>query len=427
VTSEDEKTASCTETGSWAVLLCLCGIFLHIVLSDPLLNAMGFHYSGEQGRFYEKMHPGTYFILLSFLILAGNNFNPIETVLLLCLRQPACMALLFIDTLALAYMALRSDASGLAFMIDTHISAVICAIVLARMPEPLCQKMVTCLIIAALANGIIGIAEALGKFRIFLFDPDWTVLHEEYFRASAFIGHPLDNAMFTAIVLFITLASDYPQIIKACTGTILMAALLAFGGRAALFYSIFGLISLTAASLWRMLVHQRVTLPQLAMVIAAGLAAPLFLTVLLWLSAHGGVGERLTASMAKWDNSADARRLAFTVFHYMTEEEIWFGISPSRIVDIVYRMNLKVPLSDLENPWIMMCISLGMLTFPFWLLAMFAFIYHLMKHKPLALQLAIMAYFLIASTANSFGRKDANFLIMVSAITCAGQLRIKRL
>ena len=96
--------------------------------------------------------------------------NPVETVLAICTWQPVFMALLFIDTLALAYMTLRSGLPGLAFIIDTHISAALCAIVLSHAPETLCRKAIALLIVAALANGVIGMAEALGKFRIFTFD-----------------------------------------------------------------------------------------------------------------------------------------------------------------------------------------------------------------------------------------------------------------
>jgi hypothetical protein len=332
------------------------------------------------------------------------------------------MALFLTDMLALAYMALRSGAAGLAFLIDTHISAVIGAIVLSHAPKPLCRKAVSLLVIAAFANGVAGIAEASGKFRIFTFDPDWPVLHEAYFRASAFIGHPLDNAIFTVVALFVLLVTDYPLILKALVAAILLAALAAFGGRAALACSVFGLLMLACASLWKIPVHQRITLPQLCMVAGAGLAMPLFMAAIAWLAVHGGMGERLAASATGWDGSADARRLALSAFDYMKPEEIWFGVPGSRIMDIVYRMNLKVPLAEIENPWILMCMSLGAIVFPFWLMATLAFIYRLMKKQPLALRFAVLSYFLIASTANSFGRKDANYLIMASAAICAGRM-----
>ena len=59
------------------------------------------------------------------------------------------------------------------------------------------------------------------------------------------------------------------KIIKTLTVPILIAALLAFGGRIALIYVLMGLVLLTSASLWQALTHQRMTMLQLYGVIAA--------------------------------------------------------------------------------------------------------------------------------------------------------------
>ena len=64
----------------------------------------------------------------------------------------------------------------------------------------------------------------------------------------------------------------------------------------------------------------------------------------------------------------------------------------------------------------------GLITFPFWLALTFAFIGRLMKGNPVALQLGVLAYYITASTSNSFGRKDSTYLIMVSAVICASRL-----
>jgi hypothetical protein len=39
----------------------------------------------------------------------------------------------------------------------------------------------------------------------------------------------------------------------------------------------------------------------------------------------------------------------------------------------------------------------------------------------------VLSYYLVASTSNSFGRKDSTYLIMASAVTCAaGSLMMSR-
>jgi len=147
---------------------------------------------------------------------------------------------------------------------------------------------------------------------------------------------------------------------------------------------------------------------------------PVCLTGGLYALIHSSMGERILAH-AQWDASAHSRALAFMVFDYTKADDIIFGMSTDRIMEIAYRMNLAVPLSDIENPWLLMFMYLGIIAFPFWLLATLAFIYKLMQGKSLALKLAVLAYFITASTSNSFGRKDSTYLIMVCAVICAAR------
>lgn len=354
-------------------------------------------------------------------MLLWSRFNPIEKMLLIWKEHRAFALLLFVDCIAFLYMAARSGFAGLAFMIETHMNAVICAIVLSYTPASSCRKAVHIFIIVALMNAMLGTAESFWKFRLFDYDQGWYVLKETYFRASAFMGHPLDNAIFTSVALFIAIVAGYRKTITAFIVPILLLSLMAFGGRTALLFSLIGLIMLAASGLWQLGITKQMGMRHLLAFAALCLLTPLCIAGAAYLAMHNVIGERLAAH-AFWDVSAGSRLLAFSVFHYMTEEEIIFGASPERVMDIIYRMNQVVPLNNIENPWIMMFMQLGLVMFPFWLFAMFAFLFRLMKDKPLALKFAVLAYIVIASASNSFGRKDANFAIMVSAVICSEKM-----
>lgn len=404
-----------------AGVLCATGLFLHIILPDPLLNSLGFHYSGEYGEFYEKIHPGTFLIFISLFTLLLRDGKPFTQLFSIYRQNQAFLILLLVCSLSFIYMALRGGINGLAFIIETHINAAICAVVLSHAPAVLCRRIVNMLVITALINGITGIIESLGKFRIFEFDEQWPVLHEQYFRASAFIGHPLDNATFTAIILFVALSSCYSELKKSFITFILVASLAAFGGRAALVCSVAGLLTLGIYYLWKKLTDRQITLTQLFLILGTGLAIPLCLAAIIYLAIDSGIGERIAESI-QWDSSADTRRLAFTAFSYMADAELWLGVSPERIMDIVYRMNLDMPLADIENPWIIMLMGLGLAVFPFWLAATTGFLCSLVKNKPFAFKIVVLVYIAIATTYNSFGRKDANYAIMAGAVICAARL-----
>lgn len=405
----------------FASILCLGGVFLHILFSDPLLGTLGFHYSGDEGRFYEKIHPGSVLIFLSLAVLLVNGKNPLTRLGMLYLEYRAYVILLLVYILMFGYMAVRSGVSGLAFILDTHITAVICAIVLSHALPALCRKAVAFFILLAIINSIAGLCEALCHCRMFTFEADWSVLHEEHFRASAFIGHPLDNAIFTVIALFILLNTGYYMLIRIILTILFLLSLVAFGGRVALVFSVSALLVMMIYYPFRLLYRRHITPKHIFYGLAFLAGFTLVACLFAWLVLYTHVGERLVQSHS-WDDSADARRLSFLVFSYMKTEEIIFGIPGPRIMEIVARVNQKYPLSDVENPWILMAMYLGGVMFAFWLATTLAFISRLMKFQPFTLQMVVIAYFIIASTSNTFGRKDANYAIMVSMVICMARI-----
>lgn len=406
-----------------AGLVCLFGFFLHIILSDPLLNALGFHYSADEGRFYEKIHPGTYFIFLSFFMLLASG-SPLRQLARFFREQKTAFLLLTVCLLAFAYMMLRSGSQGIGFMIDTHMTVPLCAIVLAYTPLSYCKRAVGLFIAVAAFNSVVGLVEAFGKFRLFSFDPAWGVLKEHYFRASALRGHPLNNAMFTVVALFVMLAMRWPAAPKILLTFIFAASLIAFGSRVAIIFGLGGLAFYSILALRGTIKSGRMNMARLLIAITCAFLLPLGLVLIFYLPLENPMGERLLA-MAQWEHSADSRRLVFRAFDYINSADILFGMSMERVHSVASQLSSSVGITDIENPWILMLMRLGIVMFAVWLLSTVVFIFQLIRSKPLALQLAIVAYFITASTSNSFGRKDSTYLIMICAIMCASAALLK--
>ena len=125
-------------------------------------------------------------------------------------------------------------------MLETHLLPPICAIVLSYAPLSYCRRATYFFIFFATINSSIGIVESIWKFRIFTFDPSWAVNQEPSFRASALIGHPLNNAMFTNIAIFVMLATPMPKLLRSGILAILLVSLVSFGGRIGLLYGVLG-------------------------------------------------------------------------------------------------------------------------------------------------------------------------------------------
>jgi hypothetical protein len=403
-----------------AGLICLFGLFLRLVLSDPLLNAFGMHYSGDtEGSAIEKIHPGTYFIYLSLFVLLLDGGDPFGRIVRMYRQYRGYTLFLCLYLFIFVWQLVKSPI-GMGVLIDTHIPVAICALVLSYGPRSACRTAVHGLVLLAVANSLIGIAESLGRFRIFTFDPSWVVLHEDIFRSSALLGHPLTNAAVTCVVIFIAMGMRYRPITKSLLLAIFIASLVAFGGRAGFGVSILGLVVLACGVIARA-VRRGLSLLELLLLIGAVLAVPVCGGMGLYVALNSDMGDRLMAMRSLQDESADSRWLAFRAFDYMSREEILLGATQERMVQIAYRMGLSLPVDDIENPWILMLMSMGVLVFAVWLPATVAFALRLMRGQPLALKIAVVAYFVVASTSNSFGRKDSTYVLMVGAVISAGR------
>lgn len=379
---------------------------------------MGVHYSGEEGHFYEKIHAGTVCIYMAFMLFIFFVKNSEKWFL----DNKAAFLLLAVYLAVFLYMALRSGFAGLAVFLDTHIPIALVAVMVRYHSLTGSRWTLNLFIFCAIINAITGIIEAIYQVRLFEFDPDWVVLHEEYFRASAFIGHPLNNAIFTVIALFILLALDYKPITKMLMGTILFASLFAFGGRFALLFTILALMFLTAHYILKAINNRNSTqllFISLLIIVAGGAGA-----ILLYFIIFNGFGERIFAHHL-FDKSANARWISFMAFHYMSREEIFLGVSADKILGIVMRINQHYEMSDIENPFIIIMMYMGLCMFGLWLVATLYFIKSLLNHASLLLKITVISYFLIASTSNSFGRKDANYMIMVAMVLCAKNLKAR--
>jgi hypothetical protein len=416
-----EKDAVTGETHPIAGLICIFGVVLRLATPPPLLSALGFDFSGDMtGAFYQKIHPGTYFIIASYFVLLAGRGNPFQQFLQTVRDYTIYNFLLMLYVLLFIYWAIRGPV-GVGMLIETHMVVPVCAIVLSYMPRAYCQRVINFFVVFAVMNSLIGMAESIGRFRIFTYPEDWVVLKELSFRSSALLGHPLNNAMFTPVMLLVAMAMRYSAALKGFLLLVFLASLVAFGGRGGFGFSVLSLMPLGLIAIKKAVSGGQLTLARLFVLIAAALVIPIFLSSLLYLLMSSDMGARIMETSAFEDESANARWLAFKAFEYMTREEIIFGIGADRGVEIAYRMGLALPLSDIENPWILMAMFLGGIMFPIWLAATAAFVWRLMRGKPPALQLAVLAYFVVASTSNSFGRKDLIYSFMVSAVICAAQ------
>lgn len=402
-----------------AALVCLFGLFLRLVVSDPIQGLLGIDtVNRENASFLTNIHFSNYFIFLSFLILLFDQGKPLRQLANVYREHKAFVNLFLFTVLLFFYWILRGP-QGVSLLIDTHLPLPLTAIVLSYAPRSYCKNALRFLALFAIMNSLMGITESLGRFRFFTFNPDWPVLKEDYFRASAWLGHPLNNAVFTAVTFSVLLTLKFNPILKSAATALLLISLVAFGGRTALSLSILTLTLFSLSSARQ--AFRNMTLLKLFAFAAIGLLGPILVFGVLYLALTSGMGERLMALRSFTDASAEARFVAFRAFDYLTRTDLLFGISSAEVDTITRRISVNFFMSDIENPWVLMLMQLGVVFFAVWLLLTTAFVRELMRGQTFILRLGILTYFVLASAFNSFGRKDFIYMLMVASVVCVAR------
>jgi hypothetical protein len=401
-----------------ASVVCLFGLLLQFVLSGPLLVTHGFAYTDVGGPPWQKIHPGSYFILVSLAMVIFGSRDPLDRLIRLVAHSRVFCLALFINILLSVWVVVRGGVGGLGTMIDTYWAPMTAAIVLSNAPRWLCRRAVAGFLFLCVLDAVIGIGEGILHQRLFTFAPDSSVVHETEFRASALVGHPLDNAQMISIGIFILLGTRVFTWLKVPLIAVLFASLVAFGARAALAFSILGFFAWGVSAAWRQMRSGTLGVLPILLIAIGLLTVPMMLLGLIDLSIHSAIGVRLQEASLD-DASAQARLVAWDVIRKLTARDLWLGVSLQHEISIEHTLSPEQLGADIENPWILMLMYLGIVGFVIWFAALAMFALQLVKRAPFAIQLAVVSFFVVGSTANSFGRRSLVFGPMVAAVLCA--------
>lgn len=400
---------------SLAVLVTMC-------VSAPLLSLLGIPYDAPTGLFLLKLHPGTWITLLALGLSLAARGNPLRELGRSLADQP--LVTVYLGTVAsmLLYSALRYGPSGAAFFIDTLLVPGLLVLLLGRLGAAGLRWLPGLVMAILLLNETIGIAEQLLEHRLI---PNTVLggklLHEDVFRATALMGHPLTNAAITGfgLFLFYRLPSPWMRMATCWLGCI---ALLSFGGRTALGVNLTLLALLAAIDGLRALRDGRLSYRALTaggaflILLPAAMAAAILL---------GGVGERIIAKLA-WDESAEVRTTSLTIYQHMSLDQILFGMSPAEIAAAMRAIGLHLPDEAIENFWIALSVQVGAMLLTCFAAAFLAFLWHLGRRSSWPVRLALIGFLLIASTSNSLSAKDILLFAVVTMSVAASLIPDRR-
>ena len=292
-------------------------------------------------------------------------------------------------------MFLRNGAAGLAYFVDTLIGPAVLVLLLADISPVNRSRLFKLVILLVLANALIAVGEAVTRTHVVI---DTVFDFTSPFRATALLGHPLNNALISAPVMLFAAGFGRLPTSRLAAVLLLVAAMLAFGGRAATALSAVFIALMLGAFALRQLRRGTMPLQSLIAIPLIVIFAPLSIGV-LWFTTN--IAERLQSKLF-FDSSARARVNLFNVFDFVSTSEIWFGVTGRAVVALTeFIPNSKT----IENFWVFMILQMGVLMFVPYLAGLLGFLAHLWRRTTATGRFAIVLFMLVASTNNSLTSK----------------------
>ena len=382
-----------------------------LLLPTPLLNSLtGYAEPGGMPLF--KFHFYTYTLLLAALLvmLAVGLIRFLHEQ---AIEQPGVLQFAAVIVLCAAITIIRQGVGGVANMANTMFAAPL-AVMLAFYLDDERRQTLTALIVWFVAcNAAIAVCERLAGVNLFVFPNMGGV---EYFRATALMGHPLENAFITSSVMFLVPAMPWSASRKFAVLTVCMAGILAFGARSSFAATLLlgGVAVLFFASRALLRGEMRVSTiaaaPWIGLVTLAAGAALTFGTSL---------GERIV-ELAKFDASAQTRLDVFKLFDYLSPSQLLYGVD---FAEINFLMKTYKDVSIIENCWIGLLLMLGAILFVVFALSLLGFFRSIARGRGALAFFAIVNFLLVASTSNSLRTQTASLVIFAVALIGIPKLR----
>ncbi|THG87298.1 hypothetical protein E5198_00270 [Pseudomonas sp. A-1] len=375
-----------------------------MVLGDTILNNI-YPYTSEGGNPVLKIHPGTWVIIASLLILGGaigygkllSNF---------AINNKSIFIATICTCITMLYTVIMWGIGGAAYFIDTYLYSLIALILAAHLNKKHTTQLFKAIIYIITLNSSIAIYEYTTRSHLV---PNPLTGTYWFFRANALMAHPLNNALITISVALVALISPISRFWRWNIFILCLLALLAFATRASLAVYILAtfLILWTYAFTGKLSKKNRllyvVILPFLVVLLVIGFYLAIFHT-------HIGFG---IASRLTFDASAMARLDAVDFLLRVDAGSYLLGAGSEGFSQLVARLS---SVSIIENFWIQLIVTLGLPVFGVLIYGFFSLTKWLAEGSSLQYKIVILTFLLAASTNNSLSVKTAALAVFLLSL-----------
>jgi hypothetical protein len=405
-----------------AVNLALLSVMLELMVSGNVLTHLEDPYVMEGGSPFWKIHPGAYLSYAAGLALGLARLLHRGRLGTAPLRQDRLILGTVCLLACVVYEVVLTGIGNPIVLIDTFLPGCMVTFVFATTRQSDLARLRRVLLVGFAVNAVLALGESAAGAHMLtpLVDGHSAFETRGEFRAVALYDHPLTGAAASVIGLLMAPCLR-GNMLRLAYGMLMGAALIAFGGRVALATAALILLGQRAVPvLHSVLSRQPSALFLLTMSALAGL---LFGTVGAALLV--GIETRLQSHLY-WDSSAQVRLAQWHLLGLLDTSEWLFGCSRGDLLQQVQILNLSLGVPVIENFWLLMFATLGLLGFPLFLSGFLGLLSWHWDGSGVRGRTILAATIMIASGSNSLARKSPLLLLAVAAVASISRVGAPR-
>jgi hypothetical protein len=397
-TQRSEGDASGRQSALSVILfLCAAAAFLLRFAVSPQLVDRVMNYTRDSGSFYEKLHFGTYAILLltPIVLFSRPFFLKADEI-----AKFRWLVRYLLWMLALVvYLLVTGRVSSIGFVIDSYLVAAAGGLLIFALNEGYRRRLGDITLVMLIVSAVIGIAEIITKQRLLPYDAV-----ELTFRPVGLADHPLGLGALCATAIGFVPLTHWRIWVKVGLIVLLFVGCAASGARFALLTAGAEIILMLILLPWpglspRQARQAKSIVLLMTLIVGAALVALLFAAGLL-----GRFGDTL------FDENFLARVSIYDVFNYVGWNDILFGMRADDLIAIVQQ---KLHLPAIESAPVVLVLLLGLPLALLFAVLLGWTIYRLLKGAPLAAWIGTTAFLAASLSNNTLSSKTPVVTILV--------------
>ena len=410
--AQDRISGPALEALGSNVLAALTGlaIVLMLLMSAMVLFHFGLNYEAPGGSFLEKVHPGSWLVFATLLLLMIGHGNPVRFLDFVIARQPGLLVFFITWLLLLAQIVLVQNVPFTP-IIDSYLMPMALLVLIQSLACGARTRIAGMMHVVFAANALLGLFEYLTGYRLTPYVAGVLVIEGDW-RSTALFGHPLANALLSGCyILAICLGGgrELPPLLRPAMIVLQMAGMIAFGGRTSLVVMLAFVGAIALRAVIGFLAGRRISLLAAAL---ASVVVPLALAGLVLL-AQGGFFDRLLDRFANDSGSANTRFIMVAMMGQIPLRDLLLGPDPAWINSLQRLNGIEL---GLESFWLSTILQYGLIVSLMFFAGLFAFCRDLVAASRRGSIFVLVFFFIIASTSVSISAKTTVFGMIVAII-----------